>query len=375
MRAKRLNESIFNDLASVSGEDLISMFLPTHKRGRDEISQDKIRLKNQLSAVDDILAELGWKTRQRSERLAAAHDLLDDLEFWEHQERGLAVYVDDEGKVVPVATARPVDSAPFVMPVFMLRPLAEELNGLEVPVLVLTKSEVSLFRANQDGVEKIPAELPSYDDVNWFVDREKERQQHPDAAGTARGRHGHDPSARAEEDLARFLRQVDSAVEASNDGVPLVVLGDDDVVARFADVSERPILTPRHSGVRAPFSSDEIREKTEPLITELARERTEEAEVAARDQLGVGMAMVEVEDAVPAAMTGRVERVLVDRTAPPIWGRLDEMTLEVEIHSAPEPGDVDLLDRMVVWARDNGAEIVATESVPDGRPFIASLRY
>jgi hypothetical protein len=87
------------------------------------------------------------------------------------------------------------------------------------------------------------------------------------------------------------------------------------------------------------------------------------------------MAMVEVEDAVPAAMTGRVERVLVDRTAPPIWGRLDEMTLEVEIHSAHEPGDVDLLDRMVVWARDKGAEIVATESVPDGRPFIASLRY
>src|SRR5919106_3479557 len=162
MRAKRLNESIFNDLASVSGEDLISMFLPTHKKGRDEISQDKIRLKNQLSAVDDILAERGWKTRQRSERLAAAHDLLDDLEFWEHQERGLAVYVDDEGEVVPVATARPVTSSPLVMPVFMLRPLAEELNGLEVPVLVLTKSEVSLFRANQDGVEEIPAELPSY---------------------------------------------------------------------------------------------------------------------------------------------------------------------------------------------------------------------
>jgi hypothetical protein len=375
MRAKRLDESTFDDLASASGEDLISMFLPTHKKGRDEIAQDKIRLKNQLSAVDDILADLGWRTRQRSERLAAAHDLLDDLEFWEHQERGLAVYVDDEGEVVTVATARPVDLAPFVMPVFMLRPLAEELNGIDLPVLALTKSEVALFRANQAGVEELPAELPSYDDVNWFVDREKQLQQHPDAAGTAQSRHGHDPSAGADEDLARFLREVDSAVETLNDGVPMVVLGDDDVVARFANVSERRILSPPHSGVRAPFSSDEIMEKIEPLITALARERADEAEVTARDQLGLGRATVEVEEAVPAAVTGRVERVLVERTAPPIWGRLDEMTLEVEIHAAPESGDVDLIDRLVIWARDNGAEIVATESTSDGRPFIASLRY
>lgn len=374
MRPQRLTESVFDSLAAASGEDLISVFLPTHKKGRD-VAQDKIRLKNQLSAIDDTLAGLGWKPRRRSQRLSAAHDLLDDLEFWEHQNGGLAVYIDDAGEVVPVATTRPVHSEPVVMAVFMLRLIAGDLNGFDLPVLALTKGQVSLFKVNETGAEEISAEFPSYDDVNWFVDREKERQQHPDMAGTDRGRHGHDPSDRNDEDLARFLREVDSAVGVFNGGVPLVVLGDWNVVARFANVSEREILSPSQGGVRTPFSPDEIERKAEPLLADLARERIAQAELAARDRLGVGMAVVDLEDAVPAAVTGRVEQVLFDHTAAPMWGRFDETTLQVEVHSSHHPGDVELVDRLVVWARGNGAEVVATDSISGGRPFIASVRY
>jgi hypothetical protein len=374
MRATRLDDPVFDELASTSGEDLISVFLPTHKKGRD-VNQDKIRLKNQLAAIDDTLADLGWKPRQREERLAKAHALLDDLEFWEHQEAGLAVYIDDQGDVVPVASTRTLPSDALVMPVFMLRPLTSELNGLILPVLVLTKDEVSLFTSNQLGVEEIPADLPSYEDVNWFVDREKERQQHPDMVGTDRSRHGHEPSARRDEDLARFLREVDSAIASFDKETPLIVLGDDDVVARFANVSERATLSPVNSGMRAPFSTDEIHEKIEALVAEFESDRAAEAEAAARDQLGVGMGAVDVEDAVPAAVEGRVGSVLIDRTAPAIYGRLDEVSMEIVVHSVQEPGDVDLLDRLVVWARDNGAEVLSTESISDGRPFIATFRY
>jgi hypothetical protein len=374
MRAARLDESAFDDLAATSGEDLISVFLPTHKKGRD-VNQDKIRLKNQLSAIDDRLAALGWKPRQREERLAQARGLLDDLEFWEHQEAGLAVYIDDQGDVIPFASGRPLASDAWVMPVFMLRPLLAELNGIELPVLALTKDDVSLFSSSQLGLEEVSAELPSYEEVNWFVDREKERQQHPDMVGTDRSRHGHEPSAHRGEDLARFLREVDSAIEGFNKETPLIVLGDDDMVARFANVSERATLSPANSGVRAPFSSDEILEKIGPLILEFDTDRTAKAERVARDQLGVGKAGVDIEDSVPAAVGGRIGSVLIDRTALPIWGRLDEVSMEVEIHPNQEPGDVDLLDRLVVWARANGAEIISTESISDGRPFIATFRY
>lgn len=374
MRARRLEQSVFDDLSAESGKDLVSILLPTHKKGRD-IAQDRVRLKNQLSAIDDSLADLGWKPRQRSERLASAYDLVEDHEFWEHQEAGLAVYIDDEGNVVPVSTTGSVTTNAWVMPVFMLRPLVAELNGFELPVLALTKAEVSLFRANLTGIEEIPADLHSYDEVNWFVDREKERQQHPDMVGSDRSRHGHEPSAREDEDLARFLRDVDSAISAYKADTPLVVVGDDDMASRFARISERPTLSPSNSGMRAPFSTDEIMEKIEPVITDLAAKREEEAQTAARNQLGMGLAAVEIEDAVPAAVIGRVDRVLVDRTAPPVWGRLDETSLQVQVHQTQEPGDVDLLDRLVIWARENGAEIFSTDAMSDPRLFIATFRY
>jgi hypothetical protein len=116
-------------------------------------------------------------------------------------------------------------------------------------------------------------------------------------------------------------------------------------------------------------------EKTEPLIDDLTAKRLEEAEKWAGDQLGMGMAAVDIEEAVPAAVTGRIDLVLVDQSASPIWGRFDEQSLQVDVHGDHEPGDVDLLDRLVVWARDNGGEILSPESISDGRPFIATFRY
>jgi hypothetical protein len=374
MRATRVDESVFDELSGTSGADLISVFLPTHKRSR-EVAQDRIRLKNNLAEVDETLAGLGWKPRQRSDRLANAHDLLDDLEFWEHQESGLAVYVDDEGEVRAIASGRPLSTGTWVMPVFMVRPLAGDLDGLAVPVLALTKDEAALFVADEFGADEIPAELPSYEEVNWFVDREKERQQHPDMVGTQRGRHGHDPSARSDEDLGRFLREVDLAIESIDEETPLVVLGDDDIVGRFANVSRRPTLSSPNSGIRAPFSPTEIAEKVATHVADLGQRRAEEARTTAEEQFAIDMATADIHDAVPAAVGGRVDRVLIDPSAAPVWGRLDDMSMKVELHERQEAGDVDLLDRLVVWARDTGAEILATDSMIEDRPFVATFRY
>jgi hypothetical protein len=49
--------------------------------------------------------------------------------------------------------------------------------------------------------------------------------------------------------------------------------------------------------------------------------------------------------------------------------------LEVDAHDEKRPGDVDLLDRLVVWARSNGATVVSSETPIDGWPFIAVYRY
>lgn len=375
MKPTQLNTSVFDELASATGSHLISLFLPTHRRGREDVAQDRIRLKNQLAEADDTLSDMGLKPRQRSERLEKAQGLLDDLEFLEHQDDGLAIYIDDRAKVVPVSTTRPLETNSVVMPVFMLRPLAAELNRTVLPVLALTGDEVALFAASEFGVDEIPAELPSYDDVNWFVDREKQRQRHPDIAGSNRSRHGHEPAAKRDADVARFLREIDAAIAGLGEQAPLVVLGEDNLTASFADVSDRETLSPRHSGIKAPISSHEIADRVGTLIAEVGRQRIDAATKKANEQLGLGLGTFEIETALPAAAAGRVDTVVFDRNAAPIWGRFDQLSLEVETHTHQRPGDVELLDRLVVWARQDGASIVSTDGTIDQWTFIATFRY
>jgi hypothetical protein len=374
MKASRLDESVFDHLSERSGEDLISVFIPTHRAGR-EIAQDRIYLKNQLSSVEDALTDLGWKPRERSERLSRGRELLDDVEFWEHQDAGLALYIDDDGEFDAVSSANPLEAFGVVMPVFMLRPLIADMHPVVAPVLALTKDEVALFEVSESAATVMDADLPAYEDVNWFVDRETQRQQHPDQAGSGRNRHGHRSSTKSDEDFARFLREVDSAVKGFEEGTPLVVLGDDDMVARFSNHSDRETVSPANSGITAPFSEAQVYEMVSRTIEDMARARVDVAKARARDQLGVGMGSTRVDDALPAAVSGRVAAIVIHRGADPVWGRLNEATLEVDAHEERRPGDVDLLDRLVVWARNNGASIVSSETPVDDGAFIATLRY
>lgn len=374
MQPVSFDEPVFDRLAQESGTDLISLFIPTHEKGR-EVAQDRIHLKNQLSEVEETLEALGYKPRQREDRLAQATVLLEDREFWEHQGSGLALFIDESGEPIPVKSTRTFEPHQAVMPVFHLRPLLAGADSLTVPVLALTRDAVTIFSASSSAVDELDVDFPSYQDVNWFVDRETQRQQHPDRVGTQRSRHGHEPSSRADEDLARFLREVDDALKEFDTDTPLIVLGDDHMVAEFANHTGRSVSSPANSGIRAPFSPEEVLEKTKGMLDDMTRERTEAARAEALDRLGEGRATTDVEVALPAAFTGRVEAVVSHVRADPTWGRMDLTTHEVEIHDSPQPGDVDLLDRLVVWSRSNGATLTPSREAIEGQSFVATLRY
>lgn len=371
-----LNSELFDGLCRRSGLDLISIFIPTHRKGRD-VNQDPIRLKNQLAAVDGHLESLGWRARDRSERVAAATSLLDDKEFWEHQSAGLGMFVDDEGKLVPVSI--PVTVEPFlhVGQVFHVRHLVPGMGVARVPILVLAKNAVRLLYGTKYDIDEVDADLPaSIDDVNWFVDREKERQQHPDRSGTTRNRHGHEPSSREDEDRARFLRAVADALPRPVVAGPLVVLGDDDLVERFRSLVDFETVSPRNSGVSAPQDDAMILERATPALEGIESSRESGALKRALDSLGVGRASSTLEDAIPGALAGRIGEVLMRRGLDPVWGRVDPARMTVDVRGEePKPGDLDLLDRLVVEAYKTGARISTfAESIEPGG-FIAVNRY
>ncbi|HSJ83188.1 MAG TPA: hypothetical protein VLA91_05155 [Acidimicrobiia bacterium] len=374
-RPTQPDRELFDRLAAASGEALISIYLPTPVRGA-EIDQSRILLKNGIAQVDRWLEDVGWKPRVREERLEVAHALLDDQEFWEHQRPGLAVLIDDEGEPTPVALTGPVEKRAVLAASFHLRPTIPSIEPTRLPVLVLTRHGVRLYSASSHDAYPVDADLPkSVDDVNWFVDREKQRQQHADRAGSKRSRHGHDPSASEGEDLDRFLRAVSAGLPEADPLRPLVVLGDDNLVAHFENVHDHEMISPPNSGIG---DVDDVRE-----VQEKAAEVVEDHEAVehgthlglAREQLGTGNAITELTEGLIAAVSGRVSRLLIHREASPIWGRFDPSNLDVTFHDEQEVFDVDLLDRLAVHAMLTGAPVATTETPVDGHVFVAITRF
>ncbi|MGD2059959.1 MAG: hypothetical protein PVF87_03770 [Acidimicrobiia bacterium] len=374
MKTEAIDRGLFDELAGRTGNDLISIYIPTHRFGR-EVSQDRIRFKNQLSSASDQLEGRGWKPRERSDRLESAENLLDDREFWEHQSNGLAVFIDDLGAVTTVSLS--VESGPSctVMPVFLLRLIAAELERPMVPVLALTRGFVGLYETDSTSVMRIDSDLPgSFEDVNWFVDREKQRQQHPYRAG-ATGRHGHEPALRETEDTRRFVREVADALPGGEQGSPLVVLGDVGLISRFQSETNRHVISPENSGLSSPITDSQILDLAAPAVTELEREQVARAISRAQEQLGLGNASTDIGTALGDAMSGRLGEVVFQRDAEPIWGRVDEGSLEVTVMEDRSAVDVDLLDRLIVATIASGGEAHAAPSPVEGRPFLAIRRF
>jgi hypothetical protein len=374
VRPVNLDRELFNHLAAITGEALISIYLPTEVRG-DAIDQNRIRMKNGIAQAESLLETAGWKKRERNERLEVALGLLKDHEFWRHQKPALAVFID-ESETTAVALASGAEERTVVADVFHLRPLIPSLEPVELMVLALTMDGVGLYRASLYDIHRVEADLPgSLDDVNWFVDREKQRQQHADQAGSKRSRHGHEPAASRHEDLARFLRAVDGAIPAAKTHGPLVVLGDDNLVARFAQVSERDIVSAANGRVADADEIDTIHNHAAELVRDHIASLRQEYVQLGLEQMGTGDAITDISDGLGAAVSGRISEILLSEDAAPLWGRFDTSTLEVVIDEDQEAGDVDLLDRLAVLAMGTGAHVTTVGTAIEGHDFVAIPRF
>lgn len=375
MRPVLLDEELFTELAEARGDGLISVLMATHVKG-PEIAQDRIRLKNALTEVDGMLTAADWRRTDRDARIEKARGLLDDEDFWAHQARGLALYIDAEGDITPVALGEEPPALSTIADCFHVRHLLAPLLRTPLPALVLTKGSVALFAVDSGNADVVDADLPaSLDDANWFVDRERQEQRHADSAGSAGVRHGHHPSDRVTEDFNRFLRAVAHALPDSVGKGPLVVFGDDPVVDSFRRVFDGEVIGLGLDGTGRADSPVEIGRRVGAVIDERASARLVANREAAQNALGTADTVTLFPDVLYAAVSGRLSHVYVRNDADPIWGRFDAPTLDAAAVDARAVGTVDLLDRLVVTALGTGAAVLPMTGDADGCDFAGVRRF
>lgn len=372
----------------------VSIFLPTHVAGR-EIRQDPIRLRNLLNGARTALEEGGMDGRDAAALLQPGFALVDDGEFWRHQDQGLALFLA-VGRSLVHKLPIPVEEAAHVDDRFHIRPLLPvlEADG-RFAVLAVSLKSATLYHAGRHGMAPVPLETLPRGMENLFgggPDLMGEGRERPDD-GTVQNpktANAGDAPALADDgsqrqtrndELVQYVKQLAATLQShlGGSGVPLVLVADERVLGHFRAVNKYDgLVEPAIPLPPDSLDAGDLHAKAYAIV----RPAFERARAEALDRLGMlsgdggGRGLSDPAAIVAAAVNGRVDTLFL-RDGADCWGRYRIDTDDTDIHADRQPGDRELLDyaAAAVLAKDGRVYTLPPESLPGTTPMAATLRW
>jgi hypothetical protein len=380
-------------LAGIAAAGTVSIYLPTHKAGR-EIRQDPIRLKKLL---DDAVEQLMAAEHRRPDAealLEPARALLADEEFWRFQERGLALFAAPGFFRCEKLPLEPEELV-VVAPRLHLRPLFPQLTAEgEFLILAVTAAEARLLHATRAAAREMAIELPAgVAEISAETDYQTMRHAAPPARPRSAGpvgmpathNFGEDPEEQRKAQMIEYLRRVINAIEpkVAGRGLQIVLAGQPEAQGHVRALAKNlPILEAGIDTNPDSLSPEELHARALELVRPVldAGREHEMERLAALLGSGDGRASVVPDEIVKAARHGRVATVFLARDEH-LWGSYAEDEERIVAHGTPSPDDEDLLDRAAVETLLHGGrvELLPREALPRGSTagvvMAAVMRY
>ena len=385
-----LKQTDLKALIDTSAERCVSIYLPTHKFGREQ-QQDPIRFKNLLTEAEEKLLESGLRRPDVLALLQPASTLLDDEHFWQHQSDGLAVFLSPDSAYIYRLPSE-FEALTIIADNFHIKPLLPLLveNG-QFYMLALSLNKVRLFLSTRETVTQV--ELPdmptSLQEALVMDDPEKHLDFHTGTkSASASGDrpamfHGQGVQAdeQDKENILRYFKMVDNALSELLDGIsiPMVLAGVDYLLPIYRQASTYPnILDEGLEGNPDELGGNELRERAWDLVQPIFMQEQKGAmeQFAQLDGQGDGLASDDLKTVVKAANFGRVDTLIV-----PVgiqkWGRYDPQQNKVILEEKSNPENEDLLDLATMHTLLNSGKVYAVqrEQLPGDNELAAIFRY
>jgi hypothetical protein len=378
-------------------DECVSVYMPTHRSGKDN-EQDHIRLKNLIRQAQEKLAERGMRAPEARDLMEPAQELVADSPFWQHQSDGLALFLRPGGIQryrVPLRFQEEV----AVGPRFQLLPLFPLVNDDEhFYVLAFSPKLVRLLECTHYSVEEadVPEMPRNYDDFARFIDEEKSLQLHSQAPPVApprgglggikrraamyHGQGGGGDDADKKMRLMEYCQLIDRAVakKLATQTSPLVLACDTSLAGIYPDVNsydhlfDEDFVPGNPDGLREKEIRDRAWKLLEPKLEEIPRKALDEFGLA----LTRNRATDRLEEVLPAAYDGRVDRLLVQSQSHR-WGNFDPEQRTLTTDNEPAGTNEDLLNVAATETllHNGDVYVLPVEEMPEQAAIAAIYRY
>jgi hypothetical protein len=374
-----VNEKKINELVERDGKNLVSITMPTHKKG-EESKQDPIRFKNLITETVNELTKKGIREADAQDMLKEARALLEKPMFWSHSDHGLAVYISDEDFDV-FKLPYEVETQVYVNNHYLITPLLPmlSLDGV-YNVLAVSRQKVRLLRCTRNETEDItPVGISTSIEDYLEVDPEKQLQFHTGAKGQKAMYFGHGAS---EEDkkviVEQYLREVEKGItrRMRENREPLVIVGLKDNVSIYKSINNYKRLldgTVNHNPDEA--SDAELKDKGWEVIKEYFL-KDMYGSLNSFSKQTEGRVSNNLSEIAEATVMGRSQTVFISRNEKK-WGMYDPDKHTVHYSSQPKNGDVELLNWLSITARKQGGKvyILPKEEMPMHSMVAAEYRF
>ena len=382
-----LNPTALKSLVSQQGKWCVSLYMPTHRVGREQ-QQDPVRLKNLLAKAETELLANGLRRPKVQQLMQPAEELLSDRDFWQHQADGLAIFLTSDFSVkyrLPTS----FEELLVINKSFHTKPLFPLLNRVgRFYILFVSLNDIRLFQGTADTISEITLNFPtSMDEALWMDEPQRYLNLHGgsismnEAKGGSAIFHGQDPDDEDKKNIRRFFQAVSQALHdlLEDKMVPMILAGVDHILPIFREACTYDnILENSISGNPDRQELKDIHKNACQIVAPIfeASQKRAFEKFQQLDGQQSDLAVRDVQTALKAAKFGQVETLFVPLNEQK-WGNYDPDKSEVILVSEPGPEHEDLFDLAAAETILNSGQVFAVprEQLPSDGDLAAVLRF
>lgn len=357
----------------------ISITLPTHKKG-EEVQQDPIRFKNLLNKAEKELKDRGLKDAEAASFLEKPRELLEDLNFWNHAEEGMAVFINKkmfELFELPYNLSEQV----YVNDHFLITPLLPmiSLDG-SYHILALSQKNLRLLKCNRkDVIDVTPDDI--FTNIEEFIEEKPEIQIqfHTGASNEDAMFFGHGGS---EEDkkviVEKYLRGVEESVtqQVKHVGDPLILAGTEEILPIYRSVNKyKRLLETPIIGYPGEMKDKELQEAGWKIIKDYFLKEMYSAIEQFKDE-GSERVSNNLSNIVESTVMGKTDTLFIAKDEVS-WGLYDEDKHTVHFSNNSNGENNELLNWTALRAFEQGGKVfvLPKSEMPHASTIAALFRY